>query len=246
MWEVGNSPEKILSVVFSIVSWTKLSLLFVFNNSSVNWKLRGIFPHVLTHCLHPLGRRSVTVGMAHVLLTVLSTSFSRKEELKAFCWKKKKGKETWQLWADRRGNKAASPAPVFTDGREYKYLLIMRPQRYQKLTTAFRPSGGRLASWINGFVASNDFITKKGDHWAWGDCWQLCRASLQYSLAQSPPQAPLSPVVHSTHLTAPCRFPRHRLPYDRFFFCQKTLNNIDLHVLASPLLMEHASAFTSN
>lgn len=101
MWEVGNSREKILSVVFSIVSWTKLSLLFVFNNSSVNWKLRGIFPHVLTHRLHPLGCRSVTVGMAHVLLTVLSTSFSRKEELKAFCWKKKEKRNLATLsWSE--------------------------------------------------------------------------------------------------------------------------------------------------
>lgn len=254
MWEIGSSPEKILSVVFSTVSWTKLSLLFVFNNSSVNWKLQGIFPHVLTHCLHPLGCRSVTVGMAHALLTVLSTSFSRKQELKAFWLGKKKKKhpnkkerkETWQHWADRRGKEAVSPAPVFTSGWEYKYLLTPWPQRYQQLSIAFRPSGGRLASWINGFVASNDFITKKGGHWAWGDCWQPHRAALQYSLAQSPPQAPLSPVVHRAHLAAPCRFPRHRLPYDRLFFCQKTLNNIDLHVLASPLLMEHASAFTSN
>lgn len=53
MWEVGNSPEKILSVVLSIVLWTKLSLLFVFNNSSVNWNLWGIFPHILTRSLHP-------------------------------------------------------------------------------------------------------------------------------------------------------------------------------------------------
>lgn len=43
MWEVENSPEKILSVVFSRASWTKLSLLFVFNNSSENWKLWGNF-----------------------------------------------------------------------------------------------------------------------------------------------------------------------------------------------------------
>lgn len=62
----------------------------------------GIFPQVLTHCLHPLGCRSVSAGMAHVVLTVLSTSFSRKEELGAFCWreggeKKKKRKKEGNL-----------------------------------------------------------------------------------------------------------------------------------------------------
>lgn len=143
-------------------------------------------------------------------------------------------------------NEAVSLAPVSTDGREYKYLLIAWPQVDQQLTIAFRPSGSRLAPRINPSAASNDFITKKGGPWACGDCWQPRRAALQYSLAQPSPQAPLSPVVHRAHLAAPCRFPRHRLPYDRFFFCQKTLNNIDLHVLASPLLMEHASTFTSN
>lgn len=130
MWEIGSSPEKILSVVFSTVSWTKLSLLFVFNNSSVNWKLQGIFPHVLTHCLHPLGCRSVTVGMAHALLTVLSTSFSRKQELKAF-WLGKKKKKTPKQKRKKRNLATLSwskgEGGSITGTRIHKWLRIQIP-----------------------------------------------------------------------------------------------------------------------
>lgn len=120
----GNSPEKILiSGVFqSYVN--AFSAFFVFNNSSIDWKLRGIFPHVLTHCLHPLGCRAVPGGMARVVLTALSTSFCRREELKAFPWMKKE-RETRGAGVELLpgGNAAAPAAPVGTEGWEHKNLL---------------------------------------------------------------------------------------------------------------------------
>lgn len=93
-----------------------------------------------------------------MVLTVLSTSLCRKEELKAFPWIRKQTGNlmSWScsegemrqhqqhLWAQRAGNT--------------KTCLNHDP----------KTPGSRLALWISGCAASNDFIPKKGGHWAWG------------------------------------------------------------------------------
>lgn len=69
-----------------------------------------------------LGCGALPGGMAHVVLTVLSTSFYRKEELKAFSWIKKKI-EFDELGLLRGGNEAAPAAPAGTEGWEHKNLF---------------------------------------------------------------------------------------------------------------------------
>lgn len=107
------------------------------------------------------------------------------------------------------------------------------------------PSGGRLASCRNGFVASSDLITKKGGHRAGG---------IAGSRAEPLPNIPwLSRLPKHHHLQSCTELisplhgesPGTGFHTMGFSIAKKTLNDTDLRVLASPLLMEHASAFTS-
>lgn len=104
-----------------------------------------------------------------MLLTVPSTSSYRKEEPKAFCWKKKK------VIKKKKGEKKLGNLELIR-GRRRQHHQHPYSQMAENTNTCSQhgprtsllPSGGRLASWRNGFVASSDLIPKKGGHRAGG------------------------------------------------------------------------------
>lgn len=192
----GNSPEKILiSGVFQR-SMNAFSAIFVFNNSSIDWKLRGIFPHVLTHCLHPLGCRDGSCGAdssEHLIL--------QERRAKAFPWMKigKGNSRSWRCcqgemqqhpWAQRAGNT--------------KTCLNHEP----------KTPVSRLALWTSACAACNDFIRRR-----------LAIGLGGWIPSNIPWLHPL-PKPHylqsCSELIPPLRsFPRHRLPPQGLFLCQK-------------------------